>query len=147
MQALRKSKLVRIVVVILCGLYLLNPTAGLIEFLPDNLPLVGNLDEFAATFLMFAALNMVPWINSPSRLRWVVLGMIGAISVVYLLNPTAGFLEFIPDNFPIVGNFDEMIAAFGASALLAQMYYPRLEKARLEQEMAMQPTQIADTTL
>ena len=32
------------------------------------------------------------------------------LSVVYLINPTAGFLEFIPDNLPIVGNLDEAAA-------------------------------------
>ena len=26
-------------------LYLINPTMGLIELLPDNLPIVGNLDD------------------------------------------------------------------------------------------------------
>ncbi len=38
-----------------------------------------------------------------------VLGL-GAFSVLYLLNPTAGWLEFIPDVLPIVGNIDEGIA-------------------------------------
>ena len=35
------------------ALYLLNPGAGVFELLPDNLPLVGNLDEaaFAAILL------------------------------------------------------------------------------------------------
>ena len=36
-----------------------------------------------------------------------------AIGFVYMLNPTAGFIEFIPDNFPLVGNLDE-----GAAMLL-----------------------------
>jgi uncharacterized membrane protein YkvA (DUF1232 family) len=35
-------------------------------------------------------------------------------SVVYIINPTAGFLEFIPDNIPFIGNLDEA----GATALL-----------------------------
>ena len=38
-------------------LYLLNPTAGLIELIPDNLPLVGNLDEAAAAFFVWQGLN------------------------------------------------------------------------------------------
>jgi len=37
-------------------IYLLNPTAGLLEFLPDNLPLVGNLDEGVAVMLVLAGL-------------------------------------------------------------------------------------------
>ena len=37
----------------------------------------------------------------------IVAGALGIFSVVYLLNPTAGFLEFIPDNIPAIGNLDE----------------------------------------
>jgi hypothetical protein len=33
-------------------LYVLNPGWGIFEFLPDNLPLFGNLDEAAATGLV-----------------------------------------------------------------------------------------------
>ncbi len=36
--------------------YLLNPGAGFIELLPDNLPLVGNLDEGAAFMLIWFGL-------------------------------------------------------------------------------------------
>lgn len=34
-----------------------------------------------------------------------------AIGMVYLLNPTAGFIELLPDNLPIIGNIDEGVAA------------------------------------
>ena len=37
-------------------IYILNPTMGLIEFLPDNLPIVGNLDEGVAFMLLWAGL-------------------------------------------------------------------------------------------
>ena len=37
--------------------YLLNPTAGLFELIPDNLPLIGNLDEAAACALILAVLR------------------------------------------------------------------------------------------
>ncbi len=33
-------------------IYVLNPTMGIFEFIPDNLPLIGNLDEGVA-FLLF----------------------------------------------------------------------------------------------
>lgn len=39
-----------------CVGYLLNPTAGL-DFLPDNLPLVGNLDEATAVVVLLACLR------------------------------------------------------------------------------------------
>jgi len=114
--------------------YLFMPNFGIVELLPDNLPFLGNLDELAATAVLVAALDLVPWVNSPSRLRWAVLGVIGVVSALYLLNPTAGVLEFIPDNLPIIGNLDEMIAALGVSAVVAQAYYPRLEAARRQQQ-------------
>ena len=34
-------------------IYVLTPTLGILEFIPDNLPLVGNLDEGAAFLLMW----------------------------------------------------------------------------------------------
>jgi len=39
------------------GLYLLNPTMGLFELLPDNLPLVGNLDEAAMVTMLLGCLR------------------------------------------------------------------------------------------
>ena len=33
------------------------------------------------------------------------------IALVYLLNPTAGTLEILPDMLPIIGNLDEGVAA------------------------------------
>ena len=38
-------------------LYLINPGAGVFEILPDNLPLIGNLDEALATALLIAVLR------------------------------------------------------------------------------------------
>ena len=40
---------------LLCGVYLLNFTVGVFE-LPDNLPVVGNLDEAAAAALLVSCL-------------------------------------------------------------------------------------------
>lgn len=41
-----------------------------------------------------------------------LVGLIGAISVIYLFNPSAGVLELIPDNIPIIGNLDEGAACY-----------------------------------
>ncbi|MBN1959179.1 MAG: DUF1232 domain-containing protein [Desulfuromonadales bacterium] len=38
-------------------LYLLNPTAGIFELIPDNIPLIGNLDEAAAITLLLMCLR------------------------------------------------------------------------------------------
>ena len=35
--------------------YLLNPGAGVFELIPDNFPIVGNLDEAAAVAIILAA--------------------------------------------------------------------------------------------
>ncbi len=40
---------------LLALLYLINPTAGVFEFIPDNLPFIGNLDEAAATAILLTA--------------------------------------------------------------------------------------------
>ena len=40
---------------------------------------------------------------------WVVYAM-AIIGVIYLLNPTAGVFELIPDIIPGIGNLDESIA-------------------------------------
>jgi len=37
-------------------IYLLNPTLGIIEFIPDNLPIIGNLDEGVAVMLVLAGI-------------------------------------------------------------------------------------------
>ena len=42
---------------LLAGVYLSNPTAGWIEFIPDGAPFVGNLDEAAATALLLSGLR------------------------------------------------------------------------------------------
>ena len=44
----------------------------------------------------------------------------GLVSLVYLINPTAGLFEIIPDNFPIIGNLDEAVAC---ALLLAVFRY------------------------
>jgi len=54
----------------LCGslLYLINFGAGVVEIIPDNLPIVGNLDEVVASLVLFACLRAlglsVPGLNA-----------------------------------------------------------------------------------
>lgn len=38
-------------------LYLLNPTLGVFELVPDNLPLIGNIDDATATMVLLGALR------------------------------------------------------------------------------------------
>ena len=46
---------------------------------------------------------------------------LGAICVLYLLNPTAGFFELIPDTLPLIGNLDE--AAAVATLIMCLRYF------------------------
>jgi hypothetical protein len=38
-------------------IYILNPTFGVFELIPDNIPYVGNLDEASAVLLILACLK------------------------------------------------------------------------------------------
>lgn len=46
---------------IICVIYLLNPDAGVLELIPDNIPVIGNLDEVAATILLLKVLKYFRW--------------------------------------------------------------------------------------
>ncbi len=46
-----------IIAAIISALYLINPTAGVFEFIPDNIPFIGNLDEAGMTTLLIWAIN------------------------------------------------------------------------------------------
>jgi len=43
-------------------------------------------------------------------MKKIAIYFLGLVALVYLLNPTAGFFELIPDNIPIIGNLDEAAA-------------------------------------
>lgn len=46
----------KLLLVVIGMLYLSNIGAGVIEFIPDNIPIVGNLDEGVAGSLIYAGL-------------------------------------------------------------------------------------------
>ncbi len=51
-----------------CVLYLLNPTMGFVELLPDRLPIIGNIDEAGATaglifVLRYFGYDIAKWFN------------------------------------------------------------------------------------
>jgi uncharacterized membrane protein YkvA (DUF1232 family) len=41
----------------IAALYLINPTAGVLELIPDNLPVAGNLDEGVACYLLYSCIE------------------------------------------------------------------------------------------
>ena len=51
------KKYIVVVLGLLAALYIVNPGAGVFELIPDNLPLVGNLDEAAAVALLLMCLR------------------------------------------------------------------------------------------
>ena len=60
--------------------------------------------------------NQLRFFTTPLSLRgwptWLVYGL-AVLGLIYVLNPTFGVFEFVPDNLPLVGNLDE-----GAAFLL-----------------------------
>lgn len=54
-------------------------------------------------------------------MKKIVVFFIGLLAAIYILNPTAGFFEIIPDNLPLVGNLDE--AAAVALLLMCLKYF------------------------
>ncbi len=55
------AKAVAWATILLGGLYIVNPTAGIFELIPDVVPVVGNLDEAAIMFLIFGAMRYLGW--------------------------------------------------------------------------------------
>jgi len=68
----RPSKLARggaVAGVLFSLLYLVNPGMGWIELIPDNLPIVGNLDEVGITGLLVYCLRVLGLEVIPSARR------------------------------------------------------------------------------
>ncbi len=67
----------------------------------------------------------------------IIVGVLGAVSAVYLFNPGAGFIELIPDNIPIIGNLDEAAAA---ALLISCLAYFGLDIGSLFGKAGKKPT-------
>lgn len=61
-------------------------------------------------------------------MKSVFIAILGILSFLYLLNPTAGIFEFLPDNIPFVGNIDEVTAT---TLLLSSLAYFGIDLSRL----------------
>lgn len=85
------KKLTAVVVGTLSGLYLLNFGAGIVELGPDNLPVLGNVDEIIATILLLRSLTYL----GVDTQRWL-----GAHRTLSQLNGVANVLrdKVKPDN-------------------------------------------------
>ena len=45
----------------LAAIYLANFGAGVIEIIPDNIPVAGNIDEFVASLILIKSLAYLVW--------------------------------------------------------------------------------------
>ncbi|WP_419168052.1 DUF1232 domain-containing protein [Halobacteriovorax sp.] len=59
MNKLITKKILPLIGIIIGVIYILNPTAGVIEIIPDNLPYIGNLDEAGAVLLIISCLKQI----------------------------------------------------------------------------------------
>ena len=63
--------IVAVIVALLCVVYMLNPTAGFLEFIPDNLPVIGNVDEGLIMILLLGCLKYlgldIPLTKAPQK--------------------------------------------------------------------------------
>ena len=63
--------IVAVIVALLCVVYMLNPTAGFLEFIPDNLPIIGNVDEGLIMILLLGCLKYlgldIPLTKAPQK--------------------------------------------------------------------------------
>ena len=52
------TNLISVIGLVLSGIYLANPSpGGIVEFIPDIIPGIGNLDEFIATTIFLTCLS------------------------------------------------------------------------------------------
>jgi hypothetical protein len=51
------KKVLAVITALLSAIYIINPGFGVFEFIPDNIPFIGNLDEAGATALLIASLK------------------------------------------------------------------------------------------
>jgi len=45
-------------------------------------------------------------------MKTILVSFLALVSIIYLLNPSAGIFELLPDNIPFIGNIDEGLASF-----------------------------------
>ncbi len=52
-----------LVIAVVCGLYLVMPTLGIFELIPDAIPVIGSLDEAGATAGLLFAAGGLGWLD------------------------------------------------------------------------------------
>lgn len=73
-------------------------------------------------------------------MRTIIVAIVGVVSFIYLINPTSGLVELIPDFIPIVGNLDEagamalLVATLGYFGLDISNLFKRKDSEKKEEE-------------
>lgn len=67
------GKLLAWTTIILGTLYIIVPTGGVVEPIPDVIPVLGNLDEAMVMFLIFGAMRYLGWRLPDFIERWTQL--------------------------------------------------------------------------
>ena len=60
--------------------------------------------------------------------------LLGLICLIYLINPSAGVIELLPDVLPVVGNLDEGVATIGLVIALSNLGVISFENGRINFE-------------
>jgi uncharacterized membrane protein YkvA (DUF1232 family) len=55
----KPKKALGFAVIVVSIIYMLNPTAGLFELLPDNIPVIGHVDEILAIGLILSSIRYI----------------------------------------------------------------------------------------
>ena len=53
------KKFTAVLLAFLSAFYLVNPTAGVFELLPDAIPFVGNVDESLAAYVLYSCIEFL----------------------------------------------------------------------------------------
>lgn len=69
---------------------------------------------------------------------WLVY-LLAIIGLIYILNPTFGIFEFIPDNLPIIGNLDESVAVMMVLAGIVEALEGHRYRKKAKDEKRNQP--------
>lgn len=85
----------------------------------DQTNKVGSLSDFAR--------KLTEPLSSKGWPRWLVFSM-AILGLIYILNPTFGGFELIPDNIPLIGNLDEGVAFILILAGLVEFFEGKMHK-------------------
>ena len=66
------KKIAAIFLGLLAAFYLINPTAGVFELLPDNIPFVGNVDETLAAYVLYSSIEYLRGRPIGMFRRWIL---------------------------------------------------------------------------